>query len=179
MKFRWDRFNIYLVLLSAALLASGCHSARSEEKKQVATLRLYVETHPDASKRSTQISIRGFNLNVESEPFVSEANIKEAKIVDVVGGFEISIQLDRQGSWLLEQYTAAHRRQHLAVFSQWTTFPDKKLNGGRYIAAPYIPTHITDGHLTFTPDATRQEADSIVLGLNHVAEKIKSESLID
>jgi hypothetical protein len=27
--------------------------------------------------------------------------------------------------------------------------------------------------LTFTPDATREEADQIVLGLNNVAEKIQ------
>ena len=158
------------------------HPEKEKEKKEkteVAMLRLHIETNPDASKRTGPAVIRGISFNIESEPFLTESSIKEAKLIDVVGGFEMSIQFDRQGSWLLEQYTSAGRGKHLAVYSQWTIFPEKELNKGRWLASPFIRTHITDGLLTFTPDATREEAETIVKGLNNVVKKIHENSLTD
>ncbi len=179
MKFRLKRFNIYLCTVLALGALCGCHTTREkEDKKRLTTLRLHIETNPDAPKRSGPVTIRGVTFNLESAPFLTESNIKEAKVIDVVGGFEMSLQFDRQGSWLLEQYTAAGRGKHLAVFSQWTTFPEKKLNKGRWLASPFIRTHITDGLLTFTPDATREEAEQIATGLNNVAKKIRENSII-
>ena len=191
MKFRVRRFNIYFCVVMALGLLCGCHTTpekekEKEEKKELAALRLHVETNPDASKRSGTAVIRGITFNIEAAPFLTEANIKEAKLIDVVGGFEISIQFDRQGSWLLEQYTAAGRGKHLAVYSEWSVPGEKqdkqekqRLNKGRWLASPYIRTHITDGLLTFTPDATREEAEMIVKGLNNQVKKLHQNSLID
>jgi hypothetical protein len=180
MKFRVKRFNIYLCTALALGLFCGCHTTREkQDKKRITTLRLHMETNPDAPKRSGPVTIHGITFNLESEPFLTEAHVKEAKVIDVVGGFEMSIQMDRQGSWLLEQYTSAGRGKHLAVFSQWTTFPEKKLNKGRWLASLFIRTHITDGLLTFTPDVTREEADQIATGLNNVAKQIQENSLTD
>jgi hypothetical protein len=41
----------------------------------------------------------------------------------------------------------------------------------RWLAAPVISHRIGDGVLVFTPDATREEAEEIALGLNNVAKK--------
>ena len=49
-----------------------------------------------------------------------------------------------------------------------------QLNAGRWLAAPLVQTHITDGLLVFTPDATREEADQIAAGLNTVAKKLQT-----
>lgn len=179
MKIRWNRFNLYLAFLLALGMATGCNTAHRKEKKIFATLRLHIEVNPDAGHLSGPVLVHGYSVNVQTEPFLTEANVKHAKVIDVLGGFEISLQFDRQGSWLLEQYTSAGRGRHLAVFSQWSSPPDNKLNKGRWLASPYIPTHITDGMLMFTPDATREEADQIVLGLNNVARKIQAESLTE
>ena len=46
----------------------------------------------------------------------------------------------------------------------------------RWLAAPVIPSRIGNGVLTFTPDASREEADQIVLGLNNVAKKVQDKS---
>ena len=189
MKFRIKRFNIYLCIVLAFGFLCGCHTTTPEEakekekekedKKRVAMLRVHLETNPDASKRTGPAVIRGVTFNIESAPFLTESSIKEAKVIDVVGGFEISIQFNRQGSWLLEQYTAAGRGKHLAVFSQWTTFEEKQqLNKGRWLASPFISTHITGGLLTFTPDATREEAEHIVLGLSNQVKKLHENELL-
>jgi hypothetical protein len=39
-----------------------------------------------------------------------------------------------------------------------------------------IARRLTDGVLVFTPNATREEADEIALGLNNVAKKVKKQS---
>ena len=44
-----------------------------------------------------------------------------------------------------------------------------------WLAAPLIRRPIADGVLTFTPDASREEAEKIVKGLNNVTEKIKKD----
>jgi hypothetical protein len=46
----------------------------------------------------------------------------------------------------------------------------------RWLAAPQITKHLSAGVFTFTPDATREEAERIVTGLNNVAEKVKKDS---
>ena len=42
----------------------------------------------------------------------------------------------------------------------------------RWLAAPVIREPIKDGLLTFTPDATREECERIVEGLNNVAREL-------
>ncbi len=168
------RFNIYLMLALTLSLACGCSSEASKRKKFVSTFRLHVEMNPDAMGRTEKVQVyraQPFWMTVEKQPFLTEQLMKEAKVVDVMGGYALQVQFDRQGSWLLEQYTAAARGKHLGIFCQWCTPPDEKLNQGRWLAAPLVQTHITDGLLIFTPDASREEAEQIALGLNNVAKK--------
>lgn len=175
MMIRWKRFNIYLFVALAVVLACGCQTAESLRKKQLATLHLHIQAPPDPAGMTQQIPVyreHPMMLRVSREPFLTEANVKEAKVLDAVGGFVLSIQFDRQGTWLLEQYTGANLGRHLAIFSQFVMPPEEKLNAGRWLAAPKINTRIGDGLLVFTPDATRQEAEQIALGLNNVARKL-------
>jgi hypothetical protein len=175
MKIRWHRFNIYLAVAVALVLVCGCRSAEGKRKRQPATLRLYVEDNPDRSKRTDSIAVGGIQLNVQSEPFLTEAFIKQAEIINVTGGFAVKIQYDRHGSWVFEQLTGSNRGRRLAIFSQWVAPNQTKVNKGRWLAAPLITTHTDNGMLVFTPDATREEADIIVLGLNNVAKKTHAE----
>ncbi len=168
------RFNIYLMGGLILGLLCGCNSEAHKRKKRVATFRVHAEMNPDAMGRTENIQVyraQPFLMTVGKQPFVTEQLVKEAKVVDVLGGYALQIQFDRQGTWLLEQYTAALRGKHLGIFSQWCAPPDEKLNQGRWLAAPLVQTHITDGLLVFTPDATREEAEEIALGLNNVAKK--------
>jgi len=172
---QWRRFNIYLSAALAVALLCGCNTAESKRKKRVSTLQLRVEMNPDPMGRTEKVQIyraQPFWMTVEKKPFLTEAYVKEAKVIDVIGGFALQVQFDQQGSWLLEQYTAALRGKHIGIFSQFCIPPDEKLNEGRWLAAPLIQTHITDGLLVFTPDASREEAEEIAMGLNNVAKKV-------
>jgi len=174
---RGNGFNLYLTL--AVVLASmvGCKTPHGEDRKVLSTLRLHLETRPDPMGRTEVAEVyRGspVKFSIDSAPFLTEASVKEAKVIDVVGGFALQIQFDRQGSWLLEQYTSANRTKHIVVLSQFVEPGEDKLNKGRWLAAPQINNHITDGLFTFSPDASREETERVALGLNHVAKKLET-----
>jgi hypothetical protein len=177
MKIRWQRFNIYfcLGLAVSGALAGGCKSKESKRKAELATLQLRQEVLPDPRGGSETITVHQdplVQLTVSKTPFLGESRVKQAKVIDVPGGYELSIEFDREGAWLLEQYAAASQGRHIAIFSQFADPPDYTLNKGRWLAAPKITTHISNGWLIFVPDVTREEAERIALGLNNVAKKL-------
>jgi preprotein translocase subunit SecD len=97
-------------------------------------------------------------------------DITEASVVDVEGGYGIRIKFDAHGARVLENITARNAGRHLVVYA---AFPEI-----RWLAAPMIKHRIADGALVFTPDATREEAERIVQGINNVAKKVaKGEQL--
>ena len=168
------RFNTYLLL--ALALVCGCQSPETKRKKQFSTLRVHLEVNRDATDRNELAPISRANpvmVNVQKSPFLTEANVTQAKVVEVVGGFALRLQFDHEGTLLLEQYSRGNPGAHFAIFSQFAGPPDEKLNKGRWLAAPSINRHIANGVLVFTPDATREETDQIALGLNNLAKKLK------
>ncbi len=179
MMFNVKWFNIYLILALATVFASGCQSSpEKKKKKELAALHLHMESNPDPLHHTEVASIireNPFEVTVERTPFLTDANIAEAKVINAMGGFAISIQFNREGQWLLEQYTTANRGRKIAVFCQWGT----DLKEHRWLAAPAVSKRISDGLFIFTPDASREEADEIVLGLNNVAKKMHGNWLHD
>src|SRR5687768_4359396 len=153
------RFNIYF--LSALLvLLIGCQSG-SFSKKKVSTLRLHLEVNADGTARNSPVPIYRNNplyVNVENQPFLHEGSIRQATLVEGLGGFELRVDFDRHGTWLLEQYSTAYKGKRAAIFSQF--------GPARWLAAPIMSERITNGVLIFTPDATREEAERLVEGLN-------------
>jgi hypothetical protein len=177
MKNRWNAFNIYLLAALGLLAICGCASEDSKHKKVFSTLRVHFEGRRDVMGKSEEVMIgrdHPVKLIVEKVPFLNEGFVKQAKVIDVLGGFELQLQFDRDGSMLLEQYTTANPGRHLAIFCEFMMPPEEKLNGGRWLAAPRISAKITDGILRFTPDASREEVDQIVLGLNNIAKKLET-----
>jgi preprotein translocase subunit SecD len=156
------RFNSYLLLALVALCAVGC---KSMKKKDATTFRLHQEVNPDGDRSSAVPVYRAspMYVNVENGPFITEGHIAKASVIEALGSFQIMVQFDRRGTWLLEQYTTAHRGRRIGIFSQF--------GDARWLAAPVMNKRIADGVLVFTPDASREEADRIVLGLNNVAKE--------
>jgi len=186
-------FNLYLAWIAMFGLTMGWQSSQAadkkhEEKKPLSTLRLHIEMPKADSKTNSIVDPKAdpfaqtdtaevyrahkIPFTVDKNPFLTEANIKEAKVIEVTGGFALQIQFDTQGTWLLEDYTGANRSKHILVASQFFNPGEQKINSGRWLAAPQIHKRISDGLFVFTPDATREEADRIVLGLNRVAERL-------
>jgi hypothetical protein len=157
------RFNSYLLLALVALCGAGC---KSMKKKEATTLRLHQEVNADGGQRSSPVPVYRASpmyVNVEKEPFMNEEHVTKASVIDALGSFQIMVQFDRRGTWLLEQYTTAHRGRRIGIFSLF--------GEARWLAAPMMNKRISDGVLVFTPDASREEADRIVLGLNNVAKE--------
>jgi preprotein translocase subunit SecD len=168
-----NRFNIYLFLALAIAVAS-CSTPNEEkqEDKPVARLGVHLETLPDPSASTMPVPIFRQSpviINVEKRPILTEANMAEAKVVEYGGSFALQLQFDRRGAWLLESYSSSNPGRHFAIYCQF----GPKLKESRWLAAPIIPRRISNGILVFTPDATREETDTIVLGLNAVARQVE------
>jgi hypothetical protein len=165
-----SRFNLYLLLTLAAAIACGCRSHKDDKDKQLATLRVHLESPADDPSSSLKVPIyraSPVELRVEKEPFLTEAHVASAKVVDVLGGFDLRIQLNQQGTWLLQEYSASNPQKHYAIFCQF----GEKGKQSRWLAAPEFSRTISDGLIQFTPDASREEADEIALGLKNIAKK--------
>ncbi len=169
-----SRFNINLVLITCLAMLCGCQTADHKSKKAQCTFRVHQQVNRDPAGNTEEISVgrdHPVKFLVQKNPFLNESNIKEAKVVDVIGGFALRVEFDRKGKWLLEEYTVGSGGRHFAIFSQFVPPQGDKLNEGRWLAAPRISQRISDGVLLFTIDASREEAEQIAQGLNYVAKK--------
>lgn len=169
MKLPQWRFNIYLTVI-CLLLLTGCKTA--EERKRdnaAATLMIYLESqsHDDGRSRSEQVfRANPVTVYFDRTAFLNTGNVEEAAVIDDWGGYHIMVRLDRRGGLLLESITASHVGKRMVIHAVWEA-------ESRWLAAPMITTRISDGILRFLPDATREESELIVLGLNNVAEEVR------
>lgn len=174
-----SRFNIYLTALLALVIAvgAGCKTGKTKRKNIVSAIRLHLEVNRDASGRSQPVSVFRSNpveINVEKAAFLSEGLLTDAKVVEMMGGFGLQLTFERRGAWLLEQYTAGAQGKRIAIYAEFIPDPDQpKVIEKRWLAAPVINKRITDGVLTFTPDASREECEKILFGISNLLRKIK------
>ncbi len=174
---RLIRFNIYFLFPLSLLCFCSCQSEGHKKKHMAATLRLHVEGNRFEKDRVEVISVlreHPLELTVSRESFLTEADVTEARVVEGNGGFALSIHFDHRGQWLLEQYSAGNKGKRFAIEVEF----GPKMAAKRWLAAPVISRRIGDGVLTFTPDASREETEQIVLGLNNVAKKVQEKSTI-
>jgi len=177
-----SRFNLNLILTLALAAAVGCATKPQKKtekpQKMMASLRVHVQADPEPIKDFTVEApvyrAAPSKVTVEKEAFLTEANLSEAKVVDELGGFKIQLQFDRQGTWILEEYTTTHQGRRFVFFSAWEGRDTKK--DSRWLGAPVITKRISNGLVSFTPDASREELEDIVLGLNNAAKKHEEDS---
>ena len=175
MNFSPGRFNLYLLGLGVSvLLAAGCATHKKEEK-QTAALRVHLQSSESISANETVSVLRSQPMLVPviTDPILTESHVASASLLETPGGFAVEIQFTATGGLMLEQFTSANPGKHLAIYGQWTDLAAD----GRWLAAPVISHHIANGLLSFTPDASREEAELFVAGLNHIAKKIRTQSL--
>jgi preprotein translocase subunit SecD len=170
MKSRLRLFNGFLAVTLCAMGTACKTGAERERARQMSTLRIHVETDRGSTDRASAISVhRGspILLNVGREAILDESHVSAVRLVDEPGGlFAVEIQFDRRGSWILEHATVANKGRHLAIFSQFGEH-------ARWLSAPVIHAKNSSGLLRFTPDASREEAERFVRGLNNLSRKIE------
>lgn len=173
MKSRFRTFNIYLLLILLGVgFLTACKNKEEEEKKK-AVIRLHLEVDPNVVRRSSPVPILRSSpilINVADDFIVHEGYIETATLVDSPGGgYAISLTYDQSGAWTLQNVTSGALGKHVAVYAQFYPEP-------RWLAAPLLTRPITNGVFNFTPDATREEAQHIVDGVNYVIKKRKDQS---
>lgn len=189
------RINIYLTLALALIFSTSCASdskkdadkdkkPKKEKKAQLdkkgkerTFLRIHMTEKPDGTGRNSLVTVyraQPIVISVHQSQFLDEANIEKAEVIDDVGGFAIKLQFDRRGTIQLGNISTAYKGKQIAIVAWFGDGPDKL----RWLAAPYLTRPIENGTLIFSPDATREEAERICLGLNNTAKQIEKDSLI-
>lgn len=205
MKFRIRSFNTYF---AAALICfiSGC-ATKTPEQRQQSTMRLFLEgPRADTSTGTVLVTRQRFPVNIERDPFLTEADLSSAMLVDDPSGdgtYEIQLAFNEHGTLLLDMITSANRGKHIIVYSQFPDSAKKKHkqkkkeesdddlilsplpqadaapSGPResaFLAAVLIRDRDTSGIFRFTPDASRKEALRIVRGLRNVIAAAKKKN---
>lgn len=104
-------------------------------------------------------------VRVEKDSFLDERDVARASLSDYMDGFVIQLQFNDHGTLVLDTISSANKGKRVAIMADF--------GEQRWLAAPVLSRRISDGILTFTPDATREEATRIVRGLNNTATLIK------
>ena len=180
MMIRFGWFNLYFAAAVALAAGFGCQSPG--QQKEMGLLRVHLEVGREVdTNRCTVVQIprtAPVELQIDRTAFLTEVDLKDVKVTEDPGGFSIWVQFNRKGSWLLEQYTSGNRGKHLAIYAQFIKPGEQKHTAGRWLAAPRINQRLADGILVFAPDATRDEADELVLGLHNVIESVQKKSML-
>ena len=169
MKLLLPRFNIILAML--LLFAAACKSSEEKKRaKEASFLRFHVESNVDGTRHNSQVTIYRANpmiLGVEINAALDEGFMDKVELVtvDEFGNYAIKVTFNEQGAKRLDYVTSSFKGRRLAVNARWTET--------RWLAAPLITKRITNGIFIFTPDASREEAERIVSGLNNVIAKLK------
>jgi hypothetical protein len=146
--------------------AAKVDKAEQDPSKQASTVRLHMETEAPGmgTGKIKVLRTNPVEINVEKDPFLDEGFLERASVLDTVGGHMILLKFTQQGALRLQMWTVAKTGRRIAVWARWTE--------GRWLGAPVAARALEDGILAFTPDATREEAERIVRGLNNVAVKL-------
>lgn len=188
MKIQLISFNIYLLLVS--LFLAGCATTDADKakaktdtdnrkpKKEFATIRFHLETNLDGTPKTKVVPIYRadpMRIAVEELVFLDEGSVEKASMLEWEGGtYAIQLKLNRHGSFYLDSLTTANKGKRLAIYSEFGQ--SKDVVEKRWLAAPLIERRNDSGIFTFTPDASKEEVQRIVNGLNNVAAAIKRRS---
>lgn len=165
------RFNTYFLVGLVGLLG-GCKTTEEKKKSKEKTLMtFYREINADESGRTMDVTVVRAQpqlVTVDRTPFLDSGSVEKAAVVPTLGGFVIRLQFDRHGAWILQNISTSFRGSRIAIHAQF--------GDARWLGAPVINRNISDGVLTFTPDATMEEAERIARGLNNVAAALKKKN---
>jgi hypothetical protein len=126
MKRRHRSFNIYFALVCLALTGGCALLNEVAPKKEQSTIRLYLEGQKaDRTTAGTVfVTSNKFPYTVQRDPFLTEADLSKASIVNDPGGsgsYSIQLVFNDHGTLLLDMYTADNKGRHIIVFSQFPT----------------------------------------------------------
>jgi preprotein translocase subunit SecD len=163
--------NAFFCTLALLCLFTACKTTEEKkEAKQQTLVKVFVEVPRGDKSDEAEVPVyrqHPVNIRIDTKELLNNIDIKGASIVDIEGGYGMRITFDEHGARVLENVTARNAGKHLVIYAAWPEI--------RWLAAPRITRRIANGELVFTPDATREECEKIVLGINNVAKKVNKE----
>ena len=161
-------FFAFLLLIGwiGILVGPGCASLGRGSTQKV-HLRVYLEASVNDPTQTMVAPVyrkQPVLIRIQKEPILDERDLVHAAVVKGMGGYSIELVFDFHGKLVLQQVSNAYRGRRLVLQA---VFPE-----ARWLGIVRMNRPIMDGVLTFTPDATQQEAQRIVDGLNRVARKL-------
>lgn len=166
-------FKSALALLAGVCVLWGCQSSPLASKRPEATLRLHLEVPPDRGQKSVVVPIMRVQpvmINVAEAPFLDERYLTNVARIDAMGGPAIELSFGTTGARLLEQYSLAHRGRQFGILGGWGINTTNAQT--RWLAAPVFTRTITDGKIRFSPDASAEEVDYLMICLTNALRKI-------
>ncbi|HTR44001.1 MAG TPA: hypothetical protein VMH87_20500 [Pseudomonadales bacterium] len=180
MKGNTRRFNLFLGLSALAGLLAGCGAMSTlglEKDEPMGAMRVHIELSPNNLSASSEtaetvkvLRTDPVDIIIDKDPVLTENNLLAVKVIKTPFSPAIEARFDENGTWILEQYSAANPGRHFVIFAQW----GKDMKDGRWIAAPLITKRLNDGILTFTPDMSTNETDQLITGLNNVIKQFQT-----
>ncbi|MCX6906778.1 MAG: hypothetical protein NTY01_01915 [Verrucomicrobia bacterium] len=153
---KWNTVFRSAAALLVCWLAAGC-------KEDTASLRVFLQASDRLPEGHRQVVVvRNPPMNVIVNPLseLSELDLVVAKAVKTTERKQLVLQFDGHGQRVIETFTGEHRGE-LYVLT---------INGAA-VAAPLIRQVISDGTLVVEVDATDEELDKVVKGLNTAANR--------
>lgn len=169
----WSQLFNIILCGSLLIVASGCNTnAKSKILAKDGTLMAFhMEMASGYGESTMPVQIGRLNpvkMTVQQSPFIREINVLKAEAWDTTdGGIAIRLELDRIGRKHLETASMLHRGARVAVQA---IFPEP-----RWIDIMKLDRHMGDGIIILYPDASPEETDRIVSGLNLVSEAIEED----
>jgi len=167
------QFNTYLLLLALATLGhAGCETSEAaRQKKESTRLRFHLQANPRVGGATVPATIDRANpatLLVSETPFLDERDVDRAELMNLNGAYAIKVQFNRHGVFALDSASVTDREHKIAVFAQF--------GEGRWLGTITLSRRITDGTVMFAVDASPEEAERIVRGLNNTVARLKKKT---
>ncbi len=146
----------------AADAKSKAKPKKEKKKKPLKYFRVHVESRRDLPERTVLAKLHSdetVQVPVEKLPALNESHLKRAALIEEPGGYLVQFQFDSVGTKLLEAHSAAANGRHFAVAVD--------IDGEtRWIAILLIRRRLSEGVLSFSPAASREDMDRLVRDLN-------------
>jgi hypothetical protein len=168
---RWSWFNLYLVVL-LGWLGAGCAHTKDPNDKLSTLLRVHLEATAQTAITKQKVYVyRAAPVEVEIETLylLTEEHVVSSRVVEEMGTYALEITFNQWAIPLLTHNSSSYQGRRIAIQAQF----GPKQETVRWIAAPRLREVIDDGVVRFTPDATREEAYQIAVGLNNNARKVR------
>jgi len=164
-----------LKLLTVIVLSTGCNYP-VETKRNKAQIAFFIEEFPQQEAETMLLKVYQASpkmVHVAPKPVLvgGPGMLKDSQVVDTQDGLHaIQLNFTTRGQALMEFLTTNYRDRRLYVVVAQSGQSKTNSVNSRCIGVSYIRGTIRSSTMIFTPDASREESESIIELVNETLE---------